>query len=210
MTARARPCPAGGFTLLELVVALAVLALLTLLLAGGVRSSLGLLDRAATRSEALEDLPLAHQALRRILAGALPVTLPPPRDDEPAPVRFAGDATGLELVGHLPEPAGGGTWRIALGIRDEDAGRRLVLRWRPLDATGDSAAGGEAILLERIAGLRLAYLGADGPGLSPAWADSWRGREKLPRLVRVEVSFPAGDERLWPPLVVAPMVRTVP
>jgi general secretion pathway protein J len=191
-------------------VALAVLALLTLLLAGGVRGSLGLLDRAATRSEAIEDLPLAHQALRRILAGALPVTLPPSRDDEPALVRFAGDATGLELVGHLPEPAGGGTWRIGLATRDDDAGRNLMLRWMPLDATGDPSAGGEAVLLERIAGLRLAYRGADGPGLLPAWTGSWRGREKLPRLVRVEVSFPAGDERLWPPLVVAPMVRTGP
>lgn len=210
MTVRDRLGPIAGFTLLELVVALAVLALLMLLLTGGVRSSLDLLDRAATRSEAIEDLPLAHQALRRILAGAMPVTLPPPANDEPAQIRFAGDASWLELVGHLPEPAGGGTWRIALATHDGDAGRALVLRWIPLDATEGSSPGGEAVLLEHIAGLRLAYLGDDGPGLAPAWADSWRDRRRLPRLVRVEVSFPIGDDRLWPPLVVAPMVDASP
>jgi len=209
MTVRTGLEPAYGFTLLELVVALAVLALLTLLLADGVRSSLDLLDRAATRSEAIEDLPLVQQALRRILAGALPVTLPPRRDDEPAPVRFAGDATWLELVGHLPEPAGGGTWRIALAARGDIAGSALMLRWTPVEASEGSHAGGEAVLLEHIAGLRLAYLG-DDPGLAPAWADSWHNRQRLPRLVRIEVSFPAGDERIWPALVVAPMVSAIP
>ena len=162
MTACARLSPTDGFTLVELVVALAVLALLTLLLAGGVRSSLGLLDRATIRSQAIEDLPLAHQALRRILAGTLPVISAPAREGEPGLARFTGDAAELELVGHLPEAAGGGIWHISLTAHDEDGGRNLVLRWTSLDSPEEPSAGGEAVLLKRVGRLRLTYLGEGG------------------------------------------------
>mgnify|MGYP006214980911 CR=1 FL=1 len=38
------------------------------------------------------------------------------------------------------------------------------------------------------------------------WLDSWRGKQPLPKLVRLRIGFPAGDARRWPELIVSPRI----
>src|SRR5918997_799427 len=66
------PTRQAGFTLLEVLVALAVLGFLTLGLAGGVRFGLGAWDSQARLIDRTGDLDVADRALRRIVAQLVP------------------------------------------------------------------------------------------------------------------------------------------
>jgi general secretion pathway protein J len=58
------------------------------------------------------------------------------------------------------------------------------------------------ILIDGVQSLRFRYFGSMDPEKEPAWADNWPKGESLPRLISVEVGFPPGDARRWPPLII--------
>ena len=47
---------------------------------------------------------------------------------------------------------------------------------------------------------------ADPAGGAPDWQSDWSGRRALPDLIRIRIGFPAGSNRYWPDLVVAPRI----
>ena len=62
-----------------------------------------------------------------------------------------------------------------------------------------------SILAEDIAELRIGYLGRDqgaANSVSPTWRDRWDDRNRLPLLVRIDVTPRRGPA--WPTLVVTP------
>ena len=72
---------------------------------------------------------------------------------------------------------------------------------------GDVAESGEAadrrVLIEGIETAAFRYYGALEEGREPDWHDEWTDPERLPALVALRVSFPEGDRRPWPELVIA-------
>jgi general secretion pathway protein J len=190
-------------TLIELVVALGLLALLVAALA----SALGVSARGSvlieTRAEQGEALRIAQSTLRRYLAQARPVrTLVNQRDQ----VVFAGAPDGLGFVAVMPPwPSGGGLYAVRLTIEQSGGGRALVLTRQP--TAGENAAleaGAErAVLIEGVAALRWSYFGFDQGARQGAWRPDWRGQSELPKLVRLELQFADPRAPAWPPLIVA-------
>ena len=189
-----------GFTLLEVLVALAVLGLLLGLLAGGVQLGLRAWQAQARVRETRGDLDAVDRTLRHLIAAAEAgsVSVPP---------LFDGQSDRLGFSADLPEGAGiPGVADLGLGVA---ADHRLVLRYTPhrhVRPLGPPPPVREATLLDGVARLELAYWPRNPPW---GWRSAWTGRE-LPGLIRLRLVFLPGDVRHWPDIVAAPLRTPAP
>lgn len=193
-----------GFTLLELVVALTLLALLLPLLFGGLHFGTAVWQRVDDRGRSGGDAEAVQTVLRRLIAQASPT--PVMVEAGRTAVSFDGDREGVTFLAPLPAAADvQGFGRISLHSADAKGAKRLVMTWTPELAAG---APHDEVLLDGLAEIRFAYFGPDGdePSGPPSWQEEWRRRPALPRLVRLHVRFADGRGRSWPDLVAAPMM----
>jgi general secretion pathway protein J len=187
----------AGFTLLEVLVALVVLALLMAGIAQGTRFGLAAWSRQSAMLGAGDDLDAVDRTLRAILA--------PPNAALPASgggVDGRVDRLALDSLLPLALATGDRSARIELVV---DA-RRLMIRWTPRLASAETGqpARGEIVLIDNIEQVQFGYWGSTQPGLS-GWLTQWTGPQ-MPALTRVHLVFPDGDPRRWPDIVVAAMV----
>jgi general secretion pathway protein J len=192
----------GGFTLVEMLVSLTLLAMAAALMATGLASARGLWARLEGTGRRGEQVEAAQNLLRDRIQRLSPVT----RFEGGAPYADVnGDASELEFTA-LPfdsdRPAPMRRFRLELSDGD------LVLesqedQARPADADAD-AASARQVLLDGVAGLRIDYYGSDAPGGAPGWSETWSHAPAPPELVRIRVSFPDGDRRIWPTQIVRP------
>lgn len=195
---------AGGFTLLELMVAMAVLGLLAATLSGGLRFGLRAWEAGQRSADRLETAAAVQALLRRQIEQAYPMLA---RSGEPS-ILFEGERQRLRFLTLLPSRFGvPGLADVALTYHppartDAREGGRLVMAWQALGERERPAE--QRALLEGIDLLRFAYYGGATRTGPPQWQDSWRDAGFLPTLVRLEVRF--RDGRVWPDLVAAPAV----
>lgn len=184
----------AGFTLLEILVALAILGFITAGLAQGMH--LSLLARGIELGVAgvNDDLTTLDRIVRRVVEG-----MDPGDDLDPAPMLGSRDRLDcLTVLSSVDGPLPGRRMQAMLLI---DPQHRLVLRWRPYPRAtriGDMPLLSETELLRDVSAIEFAFKRRTG-----AWISTWRSAD-LPALVRVRVTFPAHDGRHWPDIVVAP------
>jgi general secretion pathway protein J len=186
----------GGFTLLELLVALVVLGIVLAGLAEGTHFGLLTWKVDERLSSADGELVTADAVVRHVIEGMS-------AGDELNPAPIFGGTNALGCVTTLPRFSDAMPLRRMRAALLVDSAHRLVLRWRPyLHATELGAGPGltNTVLLARVAGIEVSYWWPDG-----GWLSSWR-RTDLPTLVRVRLIFPAGDPRNWPDVVAGPLL----
>ncbi len=178
-----------GFTLLELMIALAILSLVVLVLTGGMHFAGRAWEAQERRIDRQDDLGSVQNLLRSMIAGGR---------------FFRGDASTLGFVGAMPLAlAREGLFDVELAVSDH----RLVARWRPHARPGAGNAATETSELARgIAGIDIRYYVADSQGRFGTWSRSVDSLHR-PVLVRMTVLFAPGEDRHFPPLVVAPMIE---
>jgi len=192
-----------GFTLLELLVALAVLGFLVVGLTQGVRAGLTMWGAQTRRVAETGELDAGARVLRTLLSGI----------SEPAPgtagrgasgaLKLEGRSDSLTFVGDLP--TGLGTTRRA-NITLELVHDRLVLRWTPHRHELTNAPEPEPVETELIRGVvqvEFAYWGAPAADQAAGWQTQWASLA-LPELIRVRLAFAKDDRRRWPDLITAP------
>jgi general secretion pathway protein J len=206
----------AGFTLVELLVALTLLGLISVVLFGGLRFGTRAWEASSVQAERLAKVQAVQGLLRRRIAQALPPGPEGTRVAGPEEGRavFSGDSDALQFLAVVPSRAGvGGIYAFDLTVIDDGEGARLELTWRLHRADDDEAArdeipaaglGGRRILIDGLARAQFRYFGAMGPGQAADWGDSWDAGAGLPGLIAIEAEFPEGDGRAWPVLRVAP------
>jgi general secretion pathway protein J len=188
-----------GFTLLEVLIALVLLGLLLAALGQGVRFGLRtweLQGKATSRSDALE---ATDRSLRLLIESMEPGGIG-------SQSSVKGSRDRLSFVGALPAA-------VAIDRRAEmtlllaDHGR-LLLRWRPHRHDrpfGPPPAENDALLLDGVEKLELAYWRPATQGLKGGWVDEW-SQSGLPGLVRIHLEFGQTDPRRWPDIIIAPVL----
>lgn len=206
---------AAGFTLVELLVALTLFALMSVLMFGGLRFGLRAWESGSELIDEGAQVELAQSLLRSGLSQArLPSLVIPENEEHDTISAFVGTADAMSFVAPFPSHsgiAGLGVFLLSERQRQNGDGAALALAWkvfRPDEFNSEaSEADEERVLLEGVAGIEFAYYGRFDANLPRDWLDHWDGNFGLPQLIRVRVSFPAGDRRRWPDLVVAPRLR---
>lgn len=186
--------PDAGLTLVEMIVALALGALVVAFLAQGT----GLL-RAFTRvadTVAAQDETLAvRDHLRRTLAS----TLTGGTGTQRTVLAGIGDTVVFTVPGdRLLET--GGPVRVTLAAIPE--GRSISLAETRAPAGGSEGRNRTRRLVEGAAAVAFSFFGGLSGDLTPSWSPEWTDPGTSPQLVRIDVRFPAGDKRRWPPFVV--------
>jgi hypothetical protein len=193
-------------TLVELIAALTVFALLVAVLTGLFRTSVLASEKVERNAERLDEMRHAHRFLRGAIEAARPVRW---SINNRAVVAFDGDERELRFVSTLPPwPGRGGL--AELGLRLD--GRQLVLVRVPSagEQQGFTAGGERDVLVGGVRAIRFAYFGREPGARQPGWHSSWRDRGVLPDLVRLDVEYDEAAGPSWPSLVVRPMLDPAP
>ena len=207
MSARMGNARARGFTLLELTIALVLLALLSTVLFGSLKLAGRSTDSGEAKADAVSSMRLAENFLRTNLAQEHPLRM---RKMVQFPLLFSGRNDELRYAAELPaRVAGGGIWFYRLAVHADDPKSPLVLERIIPDLSAASMPefdnADRSVLAEGIAKLVIGYYGRDSGAVTsttPTWRDRWDDTQRLPLLIRIDVTPKLG--RPWPTLFVEP------
>lgn len=191
---------ARGFTLLEVLGALALLALLLLGVYGGVRTATHAVRSGEASITRLDEMRSAQQFLRRELAQARAV--PVSRSDKGDPYFFTGDAREMRFVAPLPGYLGklGPQLQQLKLVANGKGGWRLEASFAlmPPDGSAPRPLGEPEVLVDGITDGHFSYRSPDTPDKPGEWGDHWDSVRSMPRIVRVALKLNGTSG--WPQL----------
>lgn len=186
--------PDAGFTLVEMLIALALMALIGVMLSQAL-SMMSSIAGVSTRLAEAEEVQTLRDHLRRTLgevAGRRPDGIFPP---------FLGTVDGVSAT--LPANRDldrAAEQRLDLRAVPGDAGLDLVETRLPVRGDADGAT--PERLLGRLVGVELRYFGSPGPKQPAQWLAEWSRRDARPALVELRLAFAPSDRRRWAPLLI--------
>ena len=197
-----------GFTLLELIISMMLLALMSSLLFGTLSLSANSWDRGEAKAAQVSDMRLTEEFLRQALTAQHPLRFHKAADQ---PLYFKGGPDSLAFAGVLPGRAGGGLYYFRMALTSNGDASRLTLARVIPDFSATTAPGfdgaEQSVLADDIAEVRFGYFGRDpdaNDANAPTWRDHWDDPQILPLMIRVDV-VPA-KRAPWPSLVIEPRI----
>jgi prepilin-type N-terminal cleavage/methylation domain-containing protein len=185
----------AGFTLIELTIAMTLLALTVMILYGVFYVSHRAVEKSQGRSEDSQMLRSSGELLAGYIRSAYPYRTSP---QDPA-VFFSGEEDRLEFVSALSSGMGGrGMSRVILSWSGAGDGLLTLQEEIPLRLDDQGTGYRNSVVLRRgVREVRIAYL--DSQSEQERWVERWQGDEKrtLPRAVRIALQGYRGEETRW-------------
>jgi prepilin-type N-terminal cleavage/methylation domain-containing protein len=181
----------SGFTLIEIVIALAITSLIFATLGATLFGLTQGFAKATARAEREDTMLHVSQTLRRALEQATP--RPAQVSTEPS---LAGQPDSIEWLAPMPEASpyrGLHLWRLETQTPDA-ANRHLVLTLTPWSPGTPAAPYPPQILVKGLTQIQLHYQDAQ----SGQWTDHW---ESPRRPLRVRLEITTKDHGPWPPII---------
>ena len=185
---------ASGFTMIELVVAIALLATMMVLMYSGLSFSLRSWDAGEANGRRTADRRIGENFLRREMAELFPMRF---KDPMVVKVAFVGEPHRLKFVSSRPAGVTQGGLSL-VGVEVENGAtpreRHLVMRRAmPDDEAKDFGPLEHAertVLIEDVESVQFDYFGTENDFTDQKWYDTWPFTERIPRLVRVRIRAP--------------------
>jgi general secretion pathway protein J len=199
---------ARGFTLAELLIALAIVGALLATAFAGLRVGLAAWTQGEARVDVHQHLRGVATLLARSVGGAYPYRASAGLAPQPV-VLFTGTAQRLEFVTQsepLPAAVPIAFTAVVLAVETDQGGAGLTVRQRVLPNHDPFTAATVVLRDPTIKTLELRYLGEAG-----GWQDTWDGENEnaLPRAVRISVARTEnGRTESLPPLTVSLRIVT--
>lgn len=193
-----------GFTLIEILLATALLAMGLALGFATLRAATATVDRGERLAQRTERMRAVDGFLRRRLASARPIAFGTDPDTGRM-VRFIGEPDRVRFVADLPNYLGrGGPHLHDVAVLDGEGGPVLAVAFTMV-LSGDLVEAREARppepLVPDLADARFRYRGLGEDGRLGEWTDRWEQLDALPLQVSVELASRDGGR--WPPLLVS-------
>jgi general secretion pathway protein J len=219
-----------GFTLIEMVVAVALMSLMALVMFESLRFAQRIYGKISKVEVSLGELSSSQRVLRTLIESAYPYS-----NDTGAGAPRHLEGGRNEIAFSAPATMGTGAAgfnRYAIVLRRNSATLTsdvIVRRW--VDRNGRPVANEAAIVEESlvadVASLDFSYLappvpgqvsgqvfGASGSNRGQTWLDEWREHDRLPAAVRVRIKYASKDSRNvteartteWPEMVIVPRI----
>jgi len=197
----------GGFTLVELTIALVLMAAIAALLYGSLSLAARTWDGGEAKMQQVSDLRTTQTYLRAQIAAQYPQRL---WKMAGLPLLFSGEREEIRYAAALPSRvAEGGVYYFRVGLVRNGEKSLLVQERMVPDVNAleepQFRDAERSVLAEDIAELRISYFGRDPEAAdteAPTWRERWDDKQRLPLLVRIDVKPAKGAA--WPTLVVAP------
>ncbi|RPH96994.1 MAG: prepilin-type N-terminal cleavage/methylation domain-containing protein [Lysobacterales bacterium] len=190
----------GGFTLVELLLALGLMSMLLAMAYGGLRAATRAADRGQTILQDSGRIRMAHQFVRKQLNQMMPLVFAESEDRTERSV-FLGSADRIRFVAPMPGYLGfGGPQVQELAIVQGDDGLELVLSHALLQGFEEQLLY-ESLpipLLDKIERAEFSFLARDENGELMGWTTSWTEIGTLPESVALEVEFVEDVYIKWP------------
>lgn len=194
---------ARGFTLLEVLIATTLMAIMMVLLMGSLRLGARSWDRGEEQIDQTSQMLVVGSFFRRHLTNALPWHSPGRQQPEPV---FAGSRNSIEYVGLLPAQIKSGLYRFRFFVAAKQERRPLTLSVQPLDTSGEADPIDELEVLRDVEDVRFAYLAPHSPGEPVVWLEEWT-EDSMPVAISIRVRI-RGQEP-WPAIIVAPRIEPI-
>ena len=186
----------GGFTLIEVVLAMALLATIMVLLYSGLTFAMRSWDAGDANGRRVADHRLGENFLRRELAEMFPMRW---KDATTVKFAFEGEEDHVRFVSARPPGIQlNGLALVSLELQAVEGSRaqNLVMRRAmPDDAAtdfGPLAKAEPAVLFTNVESIAFSYFGAENDFAEPKWTESWSFGGAIPLLVRMRVKMADG------------------
>ncbi|MEQ1409776.1 hypothetical protein ABK249_33275 [Neorhizobium sp. Rsf11] len=174
-----------GFTIVEMLVALCITALLSSLLAVAILQ-LRPMQRATDANEADTEIGATAVYLQRLLSNARPLALI--GDDPNEKLVFVAERSSMRFVSLARVESDRSSLRdIEIVTRSRDDGIDLIQRNRPRRMPSDTPIE-EFTISAGLSSVEFQFLTSPGRTTEPEWLDRWTDKEALPSAVRIKLS----------------------
>jgi general secretion pathway protein J len=187
-----------GFTLAEMLVALAILALMSTYAIMSI-TTLNQVKRVEQKIDASSEVDAVQRHLQHTIADTRSIFA---LDAENlARLAFVGKPDTLEIVAPLNDRLErGGLYRLRYGF--DPGSRQMTLGYalfRPVPVQSNLAS---EPLLTNVENLTFRYYGYDSSDESGEWTSAWERTDILPSAIEISARFPEGSGKVWHPLVI--------
>jgi general secretion pathway protein J len=202
MRARAR-----GFTLVELTVALVLMACIAAVMFGSLSLAARTWDSGEAKVMQVSDMRTTQNYLRAQIGAQYPQRM---WKMVGFPLLFGGDSSEIQFAAPLPaRVVEGGVYLFRVSVAKNGDKSQLVQERVIPDITAtqepDFHDAERSVLAEGIAEVKIGYFGRDPDAAdaeTPTWRDRWDDKQRIPLLVRIDVRPEKGPA--WPTLMIEP------
>jgi general secretion pathway protein J len=196
---------AAGFTLLEILVATALLAAALALAFATLRATSATVDRGERKAQQSERMRAVEGFLRRRVASTLPISFDL-NEQTGIPIRFLGEPDRIRFVADLPNYLGRGGPHLhdIRVVESRSGGLRLEVGFAVVMANEvieERQPRPPELLAGGLREVRFRYRSLAPDNRLGEWEERWEQGDRLPLQVSIEIVDERGE--VWPPLVVS-------
>ena len=194
-----------GFTLIELIIALALSAIILLVLLAAMRMSYKSQERGYEKADTTQKIRILGDRITWLIRGAYPFSV---RKPEGVKLYFKGEADSLGLVttsvdyfGKGPEDTAGLKW---VSIFSDNEGLKIREKVYFLEDVFDDSDGKLYVLDSEVKKLEFEYFDIPKDETHGNWVSNWDPEEKeyLPSAVKVRITFEHNGKTITLPEII--------